>query len=121
MPAILFLAGCTPKDRPSIPVTGAEDVLTPALVQPALENVMEYVISSSRLANAPSSVDWQLDEGEQLEGEYHFRSGDWLMVIWLADADEENQRVVISNKVKKVFWCGYIRPDGDVVDTAYTR
>ena len=112
MPAILLFAGCAPKDKPFMPVTGA------AMVEQARKNVLEYVISSSRLATAPPSADWQLDNEEQRQGEFHFRSGDWLMVIWLADADG-NQQVIISNNVEKAFWCGYVTPDGHVVDTAY--
>ena len=121
MTAILLLAGCASKEQPSIPVTGAEDASIPAMIEPARENVLEYIISSSRLTNAPPSAEWQLDKDEQLEGEYHFRSGDWLMVVWLADTDEKNQRVIISNKAENAFWCGYVRPDGHVVDTAYIR
>ena len=114
MPAILLFAGCAPKDKPFMPVTGA------AMVEQARKNVLEYVISSSRLATAPPSADWQLDQWEPLEGEYRFRSGDWLMVIWLANADQENQRVVIINKVESAYWCGHVQPDGHVVDNSYT-
>jgi hypothetical protein len=120
--AILLLTGCQSKDQPLIPVTGAENESISALTELARNNVLEYVISSSRVANAPpSSAEWQLDDGQQLNGEYRFRSGDWTMLVWPADANEENQRVMIINKIEKVAWCGYVAPDGHVVDTAYYR
>jgi len=112
-------AGCRSVEQTLIPVTGADVV--PAQIELARDNVLEYVISSSRLANSPPSANWQLDVEEQLEGEYHFRSGNWLMVIWLADADEENRRVIIFNQAENAFWCGYVAPDGHVVDTTYMR
>jgi hypothetical protein len=117
--AFFLLASCASKDQPIIPVTGAEEATVPALVKQAQENVLEYVISSSQLENIPSSADWQLDYQEPLKGEYHFLSGDWLMIVWLANAQEKNQQVVLSNKIEKVNWCGYVRPDGHVVDTSY--
>ncbi len=117
MPAILLLAGCAPKDKTSIPVTGPQDASVPAMTERARKNVLEYVISSSRLTTVPTSADWQLDNEEQRQGEFHFRSGDWLMVIRLAD--DESQQVFISNQVGKNFWCGYVAPDGHVVDTTY--
>src|SRR5512139_2376811 len=86
LPAILLFAGCAPKDKTSIPVTGAEDAI-PAQVEQARVNVLEYVISSSRLANIPPNTDWQFDNRKQLEGEYHFLSGDWLMIVRAADTD----------------------------------
>jgi hypothetical protein len=120
--AILLLTGCLPKDQPPIPVTGAEEASISALTELARENVLEYVISSSRVATAPpSSADWQLDGEQQLNGEYRFCSGDWTMLVWLADAQEKNQRVIIINKVENVAWRGYVKPDGHVVDTAYYR
>ena len=118
--ALLLLTGCLPKDRSFVPVTGAEDAFIPALIEQARGNVLEYVISSSRLAAIPPSADWQLDQSEPVEGKYRFRSGDWLMVIWLANADEENQQVVIINKVESAYWCGHVQPDGHVVDTSHT-
>lgn len=121
LPILLLFAGCQPADKSVIPVTGGESAPVPAQVEMARENILEYVISSSRLATAPPSADWQLDGGEQREGEYRFRSGDWLMVIWLVDSQEGKQRVIIVNKVEKASWCGYVEPDGHVVDTAYTR
>ena len=91
------------------------------LTKLARENVLEYVISSSRVPTAPPRADWQLDGGKQLNGEYRFFNGDWVMLVWLADADEENQRVIIINKVENVAWREYVAPDGHVVDTAYYR
>jgi hypothetical protein len=119
---ILLLTGCQPKDQALIPVTGAEEASISALTALARENALEYVISSSRVETAPpSSADWQLDAGQQLNGEYCFRSGDWTMLVWPADANQENQRVIIINKVENVAWRGYVAPDGHVVDTAYYR
>jgi hypothetical protein len=118
---ILLMTGCQPKGQPLIPVTGAEEASISALTELARENVLEYVISSSRVGTAPPSADWQLDGGKQLNGEYCFRNGDWIMLVWPADAQEENQRVIIINKVENVAWRGYITPDGHVVDTAYYR
>ena len=119
--AILLLTACQSKDQPLIPVTGAEDATIPVLTRLARENVLEYVISSSRVPTAPPSADWQLDDGQQLNGEYCFRSGDWVMLVWLADAQNENERVIIFNQVENVVWRGYVAPDGHVVDTAYYR
>ncbi|MBI3150862.1 MAG: hypothetical protein HYZ21_01905 [Chloroflexi bacterium] len=120
MAVIFLLTSCLSGDRRSIPVTGGEDASAPALVELARENVLEYVISS-RLPTAPPSADWQLDNGEQLAGEYRFRSGDWLMIISPAERHEGNQRVVIINNVENISWCGYVELDGHVVDTAYIR
>jgi hypothetical protein len=121
LPVILALAGCASKDQPSIPVTGKKSTSIPAQVELAHENVLEYVISSSRIADIPSSENWQLNNDKQTEGEYRFSSNNWLMIVWSADAQEENQKVVIQNQAKHAFWCGYVRPDGRVVDTSYTR
>ncbi len=118
MPVFLLLAACQPKDQAGVPVIGSE-VAIPAQVERAHINVLEYVISSHRLANIPPHTDWQFDNREQLEGEYHFLSGDWLMIVWVADINQENQQVIISNQTEKAFWCGYVAPDGHVVDTAY--
>ncbi len=119
--AFLLLTACQPKDQPFIPVTGAEDASIPMLTKLARENVLEYVISSSRVPTTPPNTDWQLDGGKQLNGEYRFCNGDWVMLVWLADAKEENQRVIIINQVENVAWRGYVAPDGHVVDTAYYR
>jgi hypothetical protein len=121
IPPILLLGGCLPNRQFVIPVTGEETAPVPALVEMAEENVLEYLISSSRLAIAPPGTDWQLDDGERPEDEYRFHSGDWLMVVWFDDAADAKQRVVIINKVEKASWCGYVESDGKVVDTSYTR
>ncbi len=117
----LLLAGCLPEGQSLIPITGAEKASVPASVGQARENVLAYLASSSRLAAAPPNADWQLDGGEPLDGEYRFRSGDWLMVVRLANNRDENQQIVIINKIEKAYWCGYVKPDGQVVDTVYIR
>ena len=116
----LLLAGCQSTNQQVVPVTGGEEAM-PAHVQLVRENVLEYVISSARLADAPVSTDWQLVEVEPAEGEYYFRSGDWLMIVWSADTPLGNKRVSINNKVKNAAWWGYVEPNGHVVDTAYAR
>ena len=121
IPPILLFARCLPNRQFVIPVTGEETAPVPALVEMAEENVLEYLISSSRLAIAPPGTDWQLDDGERQEDEYRFHSGDWLMVVWFDDAADAKQRVVIINKVEKASWCGYVESDGKVVDTSFTR
>lgn len=121
MAVIFLLTSCLSGDRRSIPVTGGEDASAPALVELARENVLEYVISSSRLPTTPPSTDWQLDKGDQLTGEYRFHSGDWLMIILPAETYEGNQRVFIINNVENISWCGYVELNGHVVDTAYIR
>ena len=121
MPVVLLLAGCQPKLKTIVPVTGVKETTLPALVEQSRASVLEYVLSSSRLANLPSEADWQLDTNQASEGLYRFRSGDWLIMIWLADADEGNQRVIILNKAENASWGGYVTPDGDVVDTSYSR
>jgi hypothetical protein len=115
--AVLLFTGCGNTDQSFIPITGQESGI-PAEVELARGQVLEYAASSSRLATALSGLDWQLDD-RQYAGEYRFHSGDWIMVIWRADADRENQRVVIFNKAERVQWGGYISPDGGVVDTSY--
>ena len=109
----LFLTGC-------IPFTGAEDSV-PASVTQTQDSVLAYLTNSSRLAPAPPSVDWQLDSVEQRESEYHFHSGDWHMVIHLANSTHKDHQIVIINHAKNAYWCGYIKADGQVMDTAYLR
>ena len=121
LPVLLLFAGCQSEDKSIIPVTGKDSPIVPAQVELAHENVLEYVISSSRIADIPSSENWQLNHDKQTEGEYRFSSTTWLMIVWSADDQEENQKVVIQNQAKHAFWCGYVRPDGHVVDTSYTR
>jgi len=115
--AVLLFTGCAMNNEALIPNTGQESRI-PTAVEEARGQVLEYVVSSSGLAAAMSGLEWQLDN-RQYAGEYRFHSGDWIMVIWRADADQENQRVVIFNKAERVQWCGYISPDGGVVDTSY--
>lgn len=120
LPVLLWIVGCQSSDKSFIPVTGKDAAAMPAVVEQARIHVLDYVVSSSRLTNIPKTGNWQLDE-EQTEGEYHFSSGDWQMTVWMADAQDENERVIIRNKTEHAFWCGYVAPDGHVVDTAYTR
>lgn len=119
MPAVLVLAACQPKPRTFLPVTGSKESSLPALVVLTRESVLGYVLSSERLATIPPVPDWQLDASKPSETEYRFRSGDWLMLIRLADAGQEHQRVLIINHVEKLSWTGYVTADGHVVDTAY--
>ncbi len=116
---ILLFTGCQ-QNQPSIPVTGDQD---PSLWEPFEEargDVLAYVTSSARVPNAPQDADWQWDVTEQVQGQRHFRSGDWRMIVW--DADEhDDQRVVLINTAQNIFWCGYVRADGHVVDTNYSR
>lgn len=118
---VLLLTACQPKAQKLLPVTGSKNISLSAPAELARDNVLGYILSSSRLANLPAGADWQLDAAEQSEGEYHFRSGDWLMLIRSADSGEAIQRVVILNPVEKVSWTGYVTADGRVVDTAYGR
>jgi hypothetical protein len=119
--ALLSLTGCLLREQPLIPFTDTQDASIAALTELVRNNVLDYVISSARVANAPPGAEWKLDDGRQLNGEYRFRSGDWTMLVWPADVHEGNQRVVIINKVENVAWCGYVKPDNHVVDTAYYR
>ena len=122
--AALLLAGCQSKgqERTFLPVTGGEaEISRPAAVELARTQVLDYLVSSARLPNVPQSADWQLDSEAAPEGEYHFRSGDWLMMIQSAATEGENQLVMLINQVDRASWTGYITPDGRVVDTAYYR
>lgn len=118
---VLLLTACQPKAQKLLPVTGSKDISLAAPAELARDNVLGYILSSSRLANLPASTDWQLDAAEQAEGEYRFRSGDWLMLIRLAGEGETNQKVILFNQIQQASWTGYITPDGRVVDTAYGR
>ena len=119
LPVVLLLAGCQPKPETFIPVTGDEKVSLPARVERTREHVMEYVLSSARLANLPPPSEWQFDTGQAAENEFRFRSGDWLMLIRDADLDAKNQQVMILNPVERAAWLGYVTPDGRVIDTTY--
>lgn len=118
---VLLLAGCQSSEQALLPVTGAEVAEHPAAVQLAHNQVLDYLITSSRLPGVPSSADWQPVTGGRPEGEYHFRSGDWLMIIRSATAEGENLMVSLINQVDRASWTGYITPDGRLVDTAYYR
>ncbi len=120
--SVLFLlAGCQPNAQTLIPVTGAEDVSLPEPVALTRANVLDYILSSARLANIPSAGEWKLDDKQGSENEYRFRSGDWLMLISVTETADGNQRVIIFNKVDRASWTGYVTADGRVVDTAYSR
>jgi hypothetical protein len=116
----VFLMGACQSETPSfMPVTGSNNKSAlPAQVSLAQEKVLDYVLAS-QLTGIPAFTDWQLQEIKN-ENEYHFRSGDWLMVIWAAEA-EEHQRVVIVNRVENLSWTGYLASDGRVVDTNFGR
>jgi hypothetical protein len=94
----------------------------PASVTQTQNSVLAYLTTTSRLAPIPPpSTDWQLDSVEQLEVEYHFHSGDWHMVIHLANGTHKNQQIVIINIIENAYWCGYVKPDGQVLDTTYNK
>ena len=119
--AALVLAGCQSKERAFLPITGGVEVSRPAAVEMARTQVLEYLLASARLPGVPSSADWQPQTGELPEGEYHFRSGDWLMMIRTAQPESDNQKVLLFNQAGGAAWTGYITPDGHVVDTTYYR
>ncbi len=121
VPALLLLAGCQSKPETLVPVTGAEDASLPEPVALTRANVLDYILSSARLANIPSAEEWKLDAKQGSENEYRFRSGDWLMLISVTETADGNQRVIIFNKVDHASWTGYVTADGRVVDTAYSR
>lgn len=119
--AVLLLTGCQPQIQKLLPITGVEEVSLAAPAELARESVLQYILSSSRLETLPPSENWQVEAGEQAEGEYRFRSGDWLMLIRSADTGDAIQKVLIINPVEKASWTGYVTADGHVVDTAYGR
>ena len=122
MPAVLLLGGCQPKpDTSFLPVTGAEDVSLPAEIALARDNVLDYLLASSRLSGLPAKDDWLPAGEESRQGEYRFRSEDWLLVIWPPGQADENQRVILVNSMGKAVWVGHVTPKGQVVDTAYNR
>lgn len=118
---VLLLTACQPKPQTLLPVTGVEEISLPASAQLARDNVLAYVLSSARLASLPPGTDWQWETGEQREGEYSFRSGDWLMLIRHAESAQGSLRIILLNKAENVSWTGYVTADGRVVDTAYDR
>ena len=117
----VFLMGACQSESPAlVPLTGSNNKSTlPAQVTLAQENVLEYVLAS-RLESIPAQTDWQLQEVHK-ENEYHFRSGDWRMVIWTVEDDDQYQRVVLVNRVEELSWTGYMTSDGRVIDTSYGR
>lgn len=118
---VVSFAGCRsqPQERTFLPITGGDEVARPAAVDVARNQVLEYLLSSARLTGVPQSADWQPESGEMPEGEYHFRSGDWLMIIRLRE--NNNQQVLLIHQTDHAGWTGYITPDGRLVDTAYYR
>lgn len=120
MAVLLLLVGCQSKAPTILPVTGVQEA-APAEVILARENVLKYVLSSSRLAGLPKEADWQREMEEELENEHCFWSGDWHMIIRSADTDDGNRSIIILNKVEHTSWTGYVTPNGHVVDTAYGR
>jgi|GEM_PF-3236463 len=121
--AALLLAGCQSQsqERTFLPITGGEEVARPAAVEIVRTQVLDYLLSSARLPGIPPSADWQPESGEAPEGEYRFRSGDWLMMIRSATTENDNQQVLLINEADRATWSGYITPDGRLVDTAYYR
>src|SRR5512139_1843046 len=118
---VLFLTGCKSQTPAFLPITGGKEPFAPAQVEMARKNVVHYVISSSRLASMPQDADWQLDAQQASEKEYCFRSGDWMIVILQTDREDKTEQIIILNNAEKAVWTGYITPEGDVVDTYYTR
>ena len=113
----LGVVGCVSSQQAS----NLEGVVLPAAVELAQVNVLEYVTSASRLPSVPASAEWQLDKDTSSNGKYRFHSGNWLMVICPATAKDGNQQVVIIDTVQDASWCGFIEPDGDIVDTCFRR
>lgn len=117
---VLLMGACQSESTTVIPITGSSNKSTlPARVTLAQQNVLEHVLVS-RLQNLPPHADWQLHE-VQNQKEYHFRSGDWLMVIWALGDGDQRQPVVILNQVEQLSWTGYVAPDGRVVATDLGR
>ncbi len=115
----LVMGACQSETPALMPVTGVDNKSSlPTQVSLAQQKVLDYVLAS-RLASIPSQADWELQE-IQNESEYHFRSGNWLMVIWMAEK-EQCRQVVIVNRAESQSWTGYLAPDGHVVDTDFSR
>jgi len=120
--AVIFLiTGCLSESEASIPITGGLDASVPVMVGSARDTVLDYVISSARLAAIPSSTEWHLDDKTRAEGDYRFRSGDWLMIVQMAGNSNKDQRVMIINHLEGIYWCGCVHPDGTVMDTSLRR
>lgn len=119
--AVLIVTACQPKAKTLLPVTGGQEVSLYAPAALARDSVLEYIRSSSRLATLPPGTDWELVQGEHPSQEYHFRNGDWLMLVQLAEGHDPRQRIILLNEVEEISWSGYITPEGRLVDTAYGR
>lgn len=115
----LVLAGCQTAKKAFVPITGDGHASLPAQVESTRGQIVEYLISSSHLETAPPREGWQLEMAEQNDGGYHLLNGDWVMVVWSANAPKESQRVILRNKATHAVWCGYIQPDGQIVDTSH--
>lgn len=118
---IVLITGCLSESEASIPITGEIDASVPVMVGSARDTVLDYVISSARLAAIPSSTEWQLDGGKPIEGEYRFRSGDWLMIVQVTGGSNEDRQVMIINQIEGIYWCGCVHPDSTVMDTSLLR
>jgi hypothetical protein len=119
--AALVLSGCLPDPQASHLGAGAVLYTVPDLVRSEQKSVLEYLTTSSRLTSLPPSAAWSLDKATVTDGEYRFCSGDWLMIIYQAAADDGEQQVVIIDTVHDSSWCGYIKPDGQIIDSCYRR
>jgi hypothetical protein len=119
--ALSLLAACSGSDEPVILDTGGTGALVPADVEAARSEALEYVLSVSRLAALPLVESWQSEAGTAPVGEYHFTSAEWHMVVRAAEPSSGRLHVVIASADGRAFWCGYVKPDGGVVETSLTR
>jgi hypothetical protein len=118
---VLLLTGCQPKAKTLLPITGGQDVTLASSAELARDTVLDYILSSSRFATLPPGTDWEVEVGEQPEGIYQFRNGDWLILVRLPNAHRTNEQILLINKIEQISWTGYITPDSRVVDTSYSR
>lgn len=116
---LLLTTSCQTAKKSFIPVTGDDASSAPAQVETARNKTVDYLISTGRLETAPPRVGWQLDTATSTEGEYHFSNGDWVLVIRSADDQKEDSLVILRNEATRTIWCGYVQPNGHVVDTSY--
>lgn len=112
-----MLAGCASQGETA--TVGAAAV--PAPIRAAQGQVLAYVTSSARLADVPAVDEWLADEDIPPDGSYRFQSGDWRMLVWSAVDRNGHRKVLILDQARGAFWCGYVAPDGSVVDTALLR
>ena len=119
--AAVLLAGCLPKNPPSHLGSSAVLFTVPDLVRSEQKSVLEYVTTSSRLTSLPPSTAWLLDKETNPQDEYRFYSGNWLMIIYQTAKEDGNQQVVILDTVHDSSWCGYIKPDGQIIDACLRR